>query len=423
MKKFLFLFLFPVVASAVAVDFHGYLRAGLGLHRLGGPQACINNDGAWGNEFRIGNECDIYGETSFQFSENPQAKDWKAVTTFSYIGKNRTDFEVADNSDIHAWVIREAFAEGLLPGSSWQLWAGKRFFRWDQIYYLDFFPLDMTGPGTGAVTNLADGSRLRINFMQNSNSREINSTNGNVINTDIGRAAKNSLHVLVEDRPMGPGKATLWTIMASTPSPTKTDKTETYLAGTGALVAAKYNLSRQNHHYEFAYAVGGGVMSNFGSSGELVADCDKVDNPRCTVMKSQRHRAWIRALGEGERNSWESSLVYDQHDDGSSKDARTRWISLGGVNLYHLTDTRGWMTQLGLSNILKESDGLGTRNLWRVTTGPEWRWKKGFWSRPLIRAYVSYTGWNDNLKRSLTTEPFAKDDDTLHIGAQTEFWF
>ena len=48
-------------AWAMPVDMHGYLRSGTGNNLQGGKQNCFNNPGSEGNEFRLGNECGIYG--------------------------------------------------------------------------------------------------------------------------------------------------------------------------------------------------------------------------------------------------------------------------------------------------------------------------------------------------------------------------
>ena len=58
-----------IAASPVhAVDFSGYLRGGPGLTSKNTSRACYNLDGGVGNgigrglNYRLGNECDIYGE-------------------------------------------------------------------------------------------------------------------------------------------------------------------------------------------------------------------------------------------------------------------------------------------------------------------------------------------------------------------------
>ena len=48
-------------ASAMAVDFHGYARSGIGWTNDGGEQQCHKLAGA-GSKYRLGNECETYAE-------------------------------------------------------------------------------------------------------------------------------------------------------------------------------------------------------------------------------------------------------------------------------------------------------------------------------------------------------------------------
>ena len=59
-----FLLLLPRQASGADAELHGYLRAGTGTNGKGAKEECIYNRGSPANEFRLGNECAIYGETA-----------------------------------------------------------------------------------------------------------------------------------------------------------------------------------------------------------------------------------------------------------------------------------------------------------------------------------------------------------------------
>ena len=50
-----------VGGPALAVDFHGYLRSGVGATAGGGDQACFQAAGAPA-KYRLGNECETYAE-------------------------------------------------------------------------------------------------------------------------------------------------------------------------------------------------------------------------------------------------------------------------------------------------------------------------------------------------------------------------
>ena len=61
-------------ASAMAVDFHGYARSGIGWTNDGGEQQCHKLAGA-GSKYRLGNECETYAELKLGqdlYKENDQ---------------------------------------------------------------------------------------------------------------------------------------------------------------------------------------------------------------------------------------------------------------------------------------------------------------------------------------------------------------
>lgn len=47
--------------QAMAVDFHGYARSGIGWTGSGGEQQCFKATGAQ-SKYRLGNECETYAE-------------------------------------------------------------------------------------------------------------------------------------------------------------------------------------------------------------------------------------------------------------------------------------------------------------------------------------------------------------------------
>lgn len=47
--------------QAMAVDFHGYARSGIGWTGSGGEQQCFQTTGAQ-SKYRLGNECETYAE-------------------------------------------------------------------------------------------------------------------------------------------------------------------------------------------------------------------------------------------------------------------------------------------------------------------------------------------------------------------------
>ena len=136
---------------ASALEFHGYLRSGIGGNFRGGGQACFylpNTDFHW----RLGNECDTYAE--LQFSETLY-KDRTGVT-FDYVGMLSYQtpqgeyYQSLKNSGSDIAVRQNYISVNNLPflgGAS--LWGGLRYYMRYNSDPIDWFYFTPSGPGAG----------------------------------------------------------------------------------------------------------------------------------------------------------------------------------------------------------------------------------------------------------------------------------
>lgn len=422
---FLSLFFLSLSSYAVTPDLGVYLRAGSGSNAAGGAQECISNKGSGGNEFRLGNECGIYGEfgigATLLKAENERAPFWRLFTNFAFAYNNRTDWE---GNNPNNWVLREVYTEGgRVDGLDFTAWAGKRFYRWGDVHMNDFYPVNFSGPG-GGIGGLHFGKGvLSFAVIQNAQSDEINGATGQV--TRVGNAAKSTLHVRYDDMPTAFGVLSLWAVAGTTPSTKTTATPETnYKAATGGFLAARLSSAlTEKTRNEFGLAFGQSIMSNMGSSGDLVKDCDTATDASCNVTGSSRVRAWNSVVYEGESWSVAGALMFDELSKGTSADSRVRWTSAGVRPTYWITEHISLAGQAGISNVVDESDGLGARNLWRVTIAPQISMSKGYFARPVIRAYYSRTQWNESNQISAAGTSAAADKSIDSLGFQTEVWF
>ncbi|MBX3177041.1 MAG: carbohydrate porin [Candidatus Hydrogenedentes bacterium] len=121
--------------AALTPELQMYLRSSSGANGVGGAQECINNPGAWGNEFRLGNECATYGEFGFGAWVLKPAQDgdpfFRFFANFAVVYDNRTDWEapsVPTGGGLrggNVWVMREVYSEGgYYAGAPFTAWAG-----------------------------------------------------------------------------------------------------------------------------------------------------------------------------------------------------------------------------------------------------------------------------------------------------------
>ena len=414
---------------AAQIDWNSYLRAGTGSNLKGGRQECVSNTGASaGNEFRLGNECGIYGEFSFgaalQKAEKEDDPFWSLKSTFAFSVNNKTDWEATTNN----WVLRELYTEGgNIDGLKFTTWIGKRFWRWGDVHMMDYYPVNMGGPGGGIMGKSSSWGKWSATLIQNASSDEINGTSG--VNTSVKDAAKTSLHFRLDESEMNFGKWSFWAAGALTPS-TASGATS-YKQSSGFFFAAKLNQDLALGSHEVGLAVGSSVLSSMSSQGELVKDCALSTDSACMVPSSSRIRFWDSiTVAEGVRWSGQLALAFDELTRGTSTGNKLRWTSVGIQPIYWFTDHLALAFGVGASQVLDESDGFGTRNFLRLSIAPEITFKKSYWGRPVLRAYYALNSWNEALRSKYSSVTPASDrnsaasDLQLHsLGLQTEVWF
>ncbi len=154
--------------NAPTVDFHGYMRAGVGHFSHGGRQIRWNSDTVG----RLGNEDDTYGELALgsrvfkkgdtEFSINSRVavksagdNDYEA-TDRNFYGQN--GYGTYSDEDAE-FALRElnVMAKGIIPGKKdATLWVGKRFYQRHDVHIWDLYYWDISGSGAG-LENLALG--------------------------------------------------------------------------------------------------------------------------------------------------------------------------------------------------------------------------------------------------------------------------
>jgi maltoporin len=139
-------------APAQAVDWGGYFRAGPGATKKDASRACYGLNGP-GLKYRLGNECDIYGEFLLSQGFKADGVEYTAnlMTNLWNPGTDTGDAKVG---------INQMYVEGkgydIAPNASF--WIGKRFYGRADVHTVDTFYVNLSGVGAGAdnVVNLVD---------------------------------------------------------------------------------------------------------------------------------------------------------------------------------------------------------------------------------------------------------------------------
>lgn len=370
-----------LVVPASAVEFGGYFRAGPGASKKDAARACYGLSGP-GLKYRLGNECDIYGEFKLSHEMKTEGVDYK-VTLMTNLYNPQTD---TGDSKVG---INQMYVEGkgydIAPDTTF--WIGKRFYGRTDVHIVDTFYTNLSGVGAGADIPVGPG-KLGLGYFKT----DLNATNsGNRINIDysgIPVNADGTLRVL----------ATL----------TKGNFTG---GQSGAALTLQHTqdkfLGGANNVWLQMAQGSAGLDGNFGT---LTSGSD------------------VKSLRLVESFAWQAGKLGGQAQamlqNDKASGVTTNSTSLGGRVSYAFTNNFKLVGEAGYSQ--KKPSGAATQTMTKFTLAPTLSTGPGFWSRPELRLYVTTAKWNDAANAAVAGGVTGlKDGKTsgTSFGAQVEIWF
>jgi len=401
-----------VASQAYAVDFDGYFRTGPGLTSKNSARACYDL-GISGGHYRLGNECDLYGEFGLAQTGTTEGVAWKAKVMFNEYN-NGTDVGGSASSFEQMYVEGKGF--DIAPGTNF--WIGKRFYGRKDVHILDTFFVRMDGVGAGAdEIALGGGAKLGVAaFTSDTGSGFGDGGNGKSTNPGA------RLNVDVQEIPVGMGALRV----------TGTYTQGRYDNATNGKGTSGFGLSLQHTVDVAALGTGSGntlwLQYAQGSAG--------LDGNFGTMTAPSGVKKWRLV----ESLTWQlgafggqAVALYGQHDkDDVAGTAKFNEASVGGRASYALTRNFKLVSELGYMQ--KKPNGEATQKLTKFTFAPTLSAGPGFWNRPELRLYVTTAKWNDaanaaaginsvsGLPNGLTGLQNGKTKGTS-FGAQAEIWF
>jgi maltoporin len=394
-----------VASQAYAVDFDGYFRTGPGLTSKNSARACYDL-GISGGHYRLGNECDLYGEFGLAQTGTSEGVSWKAKVMFNEYN-NGTDIGGSASSFEQMYVEGKGF--DIAPGTNF--WIGKRFYGRKDVHILDTFFVRMDGVGAGAdQIELGGGAKLGVAaFTSDTGSGFGDGGNGKSTNPGA------RLNVDVQEIPVGMGALRV----------TGTYTQGRYDNATDGKGTSGFGLSLQHTVDIAALGTGSGntlwLQFAQGSAG-LDGNFGTMTAPS-SVKKWRLVESLTWQLGAF---GGQAVALYGQHDkDDVAGTTKFNEASIGGRASYALTRNFKLVSELGYMQ--KKPDGSGTQKLTKFTFAPTLSAGPGFWNRPELRLYVTTAKWNDAANAAagpngLTGLANGKTKGTS-FGAQAEIWF
>lgn len=419
-------FIFPLAALAVDssnLELHGYLRAGTGTNGKGGKKECFYNRGAQANEFRLGNECAIYGETALLakiLKKEDDRKPWfNTQVRFAYFPPGNSSFEDSDTDSREINVV-EAFVEaGGIDGSPLTYWAGKRFYRDVDLYIFDWYyygQMNGNGAGVGDIP-LGSGKLAAAWLIETGSTR-----------TNVGQNTTQVFDLRWQEVKLGENdKLHFWAAYGMAPGGTNSTTNMQYEARSGYLGATRWRHSIPDGFNDFAVLYGAKLLEgiNIYGSPTLERNDTRREAYRWRVVEHLSFQPFTK-LG------LHFGAAAEYWDPKKTRiDSRGLWWSVGARPVYYLTDHWQLAFEAGHSQIRirDERDNSGAnvpvRKLTRLTIAPQLSLGPSLWARPSLRFYYSQSFWNEANKSYVGVDApsFAGATSGQSVGVQTEVWF
>ena len=396
-----------------AFEFHGYFRSGYGLNSEGGQQIAFQAPGA-GAKYRLGNEAETYGEFIFVNNWiNPERNSDKAwLKTEVMLEANTTNsgsyanFSNSVGND--QFRLREAFVRGgnfLESQPNAKFWAGERYYRRQHIEIDDFYPLDMSGYGAGIEDlNLGIG-KLAVGFLSGARP-DLTTQNGNY--------AKSDVDVRFYDLKGPAGLWSGWFNFATSKGGTTPDGTVIPTSSGYAVGLRHQRLEWHGGFHTFSVQYGTGVASNFSTN---------IDTPSVFINSTARFLATEQILIQpNDRFAIMPIFIYQRVKDGNPQHDWEQWVSFGARPEVFFTKYLSLAFEGGFDHT-DSRPGQYDGWLRKFTIAPQIGAGQKFFSRPVLRAFLTYANWSDGLRGFVGGVPFQRRTSGFTYGVQAETWW
>jgi maltoporin len=385
----------PARASDAEGEFHGYFRTGAGHNSARGEQACFGLEGV--AKYRLGNECDSYGEFLYTKEVAKSASGASFVANFmGNISADGYDFGTASKYVSQAFI--EAKKLDFLHGGT--VWMGKRYYHRLDIHVIDYKWLQSDGVGAGINGfPLGPGKFSYALFRDDhliANARQTSATRHNFTyeGVEVNRNGTLQLDLtLIRPDTASAGAHGGWS---------------------ASVVHLQDKVLGGDNKFGVQYGAGPGIK--IGGTADITQGRDVT-----------RSRVFDQLIWQATPDLCGSLVGLVQRDKGSA--GTQTWTSVGVRPVYSVTENFKLQLDLGHDQI-RPAGGGATQQLNKVTFAPTLTAGRGFWTRPELRAFVTHAKWNRAAQLAATpgstlssTGVFGGNTNGTSVGFQVEAWF
>lgn len=435
--------------SASALELHGYIRSGMGGNGTGGGQTCLAL-GQFGFKFRLGNECETYGELQLDETlyRDKTGLEFKFSSMLAFqTAQRRTYDSLKTDSDFNDIALRQAWIGAKVPqlgNTTW--WIGNRFYHRKDVHMIDFYYWDPSGYGVGVEDVDLGIAKLAVSvfgtpFDQLKTDEGVENTPPPFHGTQArGQVWRPDVRVYGIPFPGG-GNLELGVDLFITAANTRSGVVSPPQA---MLVSPWFTAQHQQPNVlggfntlVLQYAMGSAAVMNafpqYGNPNDsrqfrvidyfIINPAPQFTNHFIFVYQNIKQR--YGACASGSCGDYNSGNLF----------------TFGVRPAYHFNDWFKLQGEFGAQILAPSdtnSDGVaGNRTLGKFTIAPTIVAGSGPFSRPELRLFLTYAAWNTAAQQrnvagfnswglcdpATTTSPFGCDKHAVTFGAQMEAWF
>lgn len=385
---------------AQALEFSGYLRSGVGGSTSGGTQSCFQLPGAQ-TKYRLGNECEQYSE--LELRQDVMSFNDGSVLSVDGMAALWADYGHSPTfTGDNGWArMAQMYAQwsnvSALNGGS--VWAGRRFYKRNDILISDYFYWNQSATGAGIEDVKIGDYKYSYAFSRKDNVFQrdyINRHDFNIDGIEVNPGGVLQLGLSYIENPEKAQVDSGWAFTAQ-------HKQTPFLGG----------------HNTFAVQYGEGSGTGLGYTGDPSLDSSSKSWRVVEYFDWQVTR----------QMSGQFDVVFQK--DKKPGGAEQNWLSVGVRPVYALTDQFKLVAEFGHDQVTAPG---GTRKLDKFTFAPTWSPAgPDFWARPEIRLYYTYAQWNKAAQAAASelvagsalsdTGAFGTDRHGSNFGVQIEYWW
>ncbi len=400
-----------LAATSVPIDFHGYLRGGVGVSGDGGQVEWQKNKLG-----RLGNESDTYGE--LELGSEVYKKDEVSFYLDSMVsmvsdGSNDNETTIGDDAQFGLRQLNLQI-KGLIPNDpNAVIWGGKRYYQRHDLHIIDTKYWNISGSGAGIENYTVGPGAVSLAWIRgDANDVDYRVDNDNDVNI-------NYIDLRYAGWKPWAGSWTEFGIDYAMPNPTNKQKSYggLYDADNGVMVTGEISQDMFGGYNKLVLQYANkGLAQNMVSQGGGWYD----------MWHYVNDASGYRVINTGlipitDKFSLNHVLTYGSANDITEYTDKTRLVSLVGRAQYQLTNYVRLIGEVG-GFYQKDDYKNGTHY---KQSGEKYTFAVGladgpeFMSRPELRLFASYLNDSEDGK---SFEDGTKNN-TWNFGVQVEAWW